>query len=155
MGNRASVARHTLFIGRTYQRQNALYEAEEAFQGSLEAFHTWGDIRYAIQAMAGIARAKFAQGDNEQAVNYTEQIMTRLHDDERINQHRAAPNLYLACYRILNANKDKRRQPVLQRGYETLLSQAEKISDTEMRLDFLQKVSAHREIRAAYTLVFE
>ena len=80
--------------------------------------------------------------------------MQRLHDDELLNQHRTAPNLYLVCYRILNANTDKRRRPVLEKGYDVLQRQAQRISDIEMRQNFLQNVPAHREIRAAYTNVF-
>lgn len=81
--------------------------------------------------------------------------MQRLHDDEEINQHRAAPKLYLNCYRILNAVHDKRRRPVLNKGYATLQLQAEQITDHKMRQTFLQNVAPHREIRAAYVTVFE
>ena len=54
--------------------------------------------------------------------------------------------VYLTCYRILQANHDHRAPQILATAHQLLQERVAKISAEELRRSFLEKLVSHQEI---------
>jgi hypothetical protein len=55
--------------------------------------------------------------------------------------------LYLTCYRVLDARRDPRAPQVLRDGQQRLQASAEQIDDLPLRRSFTEGVETHRALR--------
>ena len=105
--------------------------------------------------MAGLARVCLAQGDLAEGQAYVEEILRYLADPAHLplgSPWDASEPLrvYLTCYRVLEANGDRRALDVLEKAHSLLQERAAKISNEGERQSYLENVAAHREIVKEY-----
>lgn len=94
---------------------------------------------------ASLARVTLAQGQLEQALAHVEAILSLLPTDEFVVLDERF-EIYLTCYRVLEAIGDVRAASLLQRAERPLRARAEHISDDALRWSFLENVAAHHAI---------
>ncbi|PTL81783.1 adenylate/guanylate cyclase domain-containing protein [Vitiosangium sp. GDMCC 1.1324] len=97
-----------------------------------------------MESVAGLASVALAAGEEQQALGYAEELLSHL---ERIALHGVEEpfRIWLACFRVLRAQKDARAQRVLETAQRKLQEQAGKLHDEALRRSFLA-ISAHREL---------
>jgi tetratricopeptide (TPR) repeat protein len=122
-----------------------LVEAEDVFQRALTLWRESGQSGRAIEAVAGLAHVALAGEDVTAAQARADEIVSYMEHSSLDSTDNPA-EMYLICYRVLQAGQDPRAQTVLKRGYRLLQERASKISEPELRRSFLENVSAHREI---------
>jgi DNA-binding SARP family transcriptional activator/predicted ATPase/DNA-binding transcriptional ArsR family regulator len=103
----------------------------------------------AIESLAGLARVSLAQGDLPQALSQVEDVLAYVQHGT-LESADEPLRIYLTCYRVLRAGHDLRADEVLTVAHRLLQVQAAQIEDAALRRTFLENVSAHREILAAY-----
>ena len=91
-----------------------------------------------------------ARGNQQEAF---EIVVEMIKDDfdfpyEVDNKNRV--EILLTCYRVFNANQDPRGEEALEKAYQLIIEQAEKISDESMRKSYFENVQANREVLQAY-----
>jgi hypothetical protein len=96
-------------------------------------------------AQAGLAEMALAHGDLVQALAHIDALASLLVADEPVVLDEPF-EVYLTCYRVLEASGDVRAATVLQRAVRRLSECAEGITDAALRRSFLEHVAAHRAI---------
>jgi hypothetical protein len=97
-----------------------------------------------------------AIGFNEQALQIYTEIGYRM-DEARVLNNLAMKGaddpfqIYLTCYRVLQANRDGRARQMLTTAHDLLQEQAGKLMDEDMRRSFLENVSTHRAIAEEFS----
>ncbi len=120
-------------------------EAVAAYQEALELRQALGQPHLAIEPLTGLAQVSLMQKNLAQAQAQVEEILRRIEISQPTSLDEPG-QVYLTCYRGLNANNDSRAKDVLSTAYYFLQKQAAQISDEELRRSFLENVAAHREI---------
>ena len=130
----------------------------ERFDEATETYHQALALlrespRYAVEALAGLARVCLAQGNLPQAQTYVEEILSYLegHTLGNIWLLEECMRLYLTYYTVLLANEDRRAQDILAEAYNLLQERAAKISDEGERRSYLENVVVNRELVSEYT----
>jgi hypothetical protein len=92
-----------------------------------------------------LARAALAQRNVALAQQSSEEILQYLaaHSIESLDD---PFEIYLTCYRTLQANADPRAATILAQAHQLLQTRAAQLDDETMRQSFLNNVQAHREI---------
>ncbi|MBN1139898.1 MAG: tetratricopeptide repeat protein, partial [Anaerolineae bacterium] len=136
-------------LGHTLSSLGQLDAAAEAYQQAVDLRQELGESHLAIESLAGLVHVSLARDDLLQALAHTEQILKHLEGgtlagtDEPIR-------IYLTCYRALQALHDDRASAILETAHSLLQERAADIHDEEIQHSFLENVTAHREIIAAY-----
>jgi len=86
------------------------------------------------------------QGDPDQALAYTEEILSALAFGENLDGVRTNLSVYLNCYRILCAVGDPRAELILGAAHRLIQERASKINDQALRRSYLENVAENREI---------
>jgi hypothetical protein len=132
-------------------------KASESYQealGLLKELDQEG-VRIVIDAQAGLASAALAQGDLNGAIEYVEIAMSRIPAGE-LDPNEASEagyhpiQVYMNCYRVLNAAHKKGAFWLLERAVSCLRVRIAQISDPEHRRATLEDIPLHAEIIAAY-----
>jgi predicted ATPase len=144
-GNRSGQAYALNRLGQAQKELGELSKAADAYQRAREIRRELGEHHLATESTAGLADVLLAQGDLAQALSYTEEILTHVQEGS-VEGIEDPFQLYLICFRVLQANDDPRAEKLLDQAYELLQEQTAKISDPEMRRSFLANVAAHQEI---------
>ena len=147
IGDRARVADAWFVLGRARECMSRLPEAAEAYQQALTRFMALGAAHRAPEPQAGLARTALAQDDLHQALSHVEAILTRLTETSGVGLDEPF-DVYLTCYRVLEAIRDPRAVTVLQTARQRLLEYADHIDDAALRQSFLEHVATHRAILA-------
>ena len=151
-GQRSYQGAFAICLGNTLVGLERFDEAAETYHQALAWLRELHQLRYAIDALAGLARVCMAQGDLSQAQAHVEEILGYLQDHTLVDDWllEGAMRQYLTCYRVLQINDDPRAKEILEKGYHLLQEQAAKISDEGERRSFLENVAANREIVEEY-----
>jgi DNA-binding SARP family transcriptional activator/predicted ATPase len=126
-----------------------LDESIAAYQQAIDLQRELGEDYFAIESLAGLARASAARGDSHVAQTCVEQILEYL-ETKTLDNTDEPFRVYLTCYRILKAGEDPRAAEILNTAYDLLQEHAAKITHDELRRSFLENVTAHREIVEAF-----
>ena len=126
-----------------------LEEAAEAYQQALEIRQDLGEPKEATETQAGLALALLDLGDLEQAKSHIEEVLSSFESGGAEGFEQPA-QVYLACYRVLQAAGDPRTREILENGYRLLQVCAAQIDDMALRQSFLENVSANRALINAW-----
>ncbi|HNS50799.1 MAG TPA: AAA family ATPase [Anaerolineae bacterium] len=126
-----------------------LDEAAGAYRQALALRQQLDEAHLAAESLAGLARVALLQADLSAAAEWVEEI---LHIDKTRGLGGANEpfQIWLTCYRVLEAGGDTRADEVLVTAHERLQQQGSTIHDEALKRSFLENVAAHREIVAAY-----
>lgn len=101
----------------------------------------------AAEALAGMARCAFAQGDLEGAKRHASELWAHL----QIQGSKATMEMpaltYQTCADIFDAlGEPELARAALEAGHRDVMGRAEKISDPEWRKSFLENIPEHRAL---------
>jgi tetratricopeptide (TPR) repeat protein len=146
MGSRLRQAQVLVARGRALAGMQHPAEAVAAYQQALGLYAEIGGMAALTSApRASLAGIALAQGNLEQALAHTEAMLSLLAADEPVVLDEPF-EVYLTCYRVLEASGDVRAASLLQRAVQRLRECAEHITDVALRRSFLENVAAHRAI---------
>jgi tetratricopeptide (TPR) repeat protein len=146
MGDRRAQAFVQLGMGHALLGLEILTEAREAYQRAITLRLELDQPHLTAEPLAGLARVCLAQGDLGQAQSHVEELLDHLASGETFADAVSPFQVYLTCYRVLDANQDPRAPGILTTAHELLQGQAAKITDEKLRRSFLESVVAHREL---------
>jgi tetratricopeptide (TPR) repeat protein len=129
-----------------------LSEAESAYEAAREIRSDLGEHHLVLGTLAGWIRAVFDHGEATRALQLVDEYLA-YGADHFPEEAEFDPLGALACYDVLNQLQDPRAVQILTRGYESLQSQAARISDRGLRSSFLQNVPPNRRISELYEKV--
>jgi predicted ATPase len=136
-------------LGHNLAGLGRLTEAADAYQEAIGTRRELARHDLTVESLAGLARTSLALGDLARAQEQVDEILT--HVETGSLEGAIEPWwVYLTCYRVLKAGDDPRAQEILAEGHRLLHEQAAKISDDDMRRSFLENVTVHQEIVAAF-----
>ncbi|MBN1484881.1 MAG: tetratricopeptide repeat protein, partial [Chloroflexia bacterium] len=144
-GNRSGQAYALTSLGRVQASLGELNAAAASFGQARDIRQELGEPHLVIESTAGLARIFLSQGDLGQAFLYAEEILDYLREGS-LEGIENPFEVYLICFRILQAHDDPRSAEILQQAHRLLQERAARIDDAEMRRSFLENVVAHREI---------
>ncbi|MBN1660743.1 MAG: tetratricopeptide repeat protein [Anaerolineae bacterium] len=124
-------------------------EAIAAYQQATDLCREVDTPQLIVEPLAGLAHMAFSQGDLIQAGAHVEEILGCLEAGTLYGIDEPF-RVYLTCYQILQAAQDPRAWDILNTAHALLQERAAKIKDEALRHSFLENVSAHRELVAAY-----
>lgn len=121
-------------------------KAKEAHEKAVNIRRELGQEANAIDNIASLAGIALKHNETETALNLTNEALTWI-ENNGVDGIEYPFRVYLICINILEQNQQpERANEILQTAFHLLSEQASRISDIELRNDFLQKVSSHREI---------
>ena len=103
-----------------------------------------------FDASAGLVRTALAEGDLASALEPVDALLAHLasvHSFEGAEQSR---QILLTCYRVLQRSGDPRAAEVLGLAHAELQAKAAMIDNPALRDSFLNNLSEHRDIVAAW-----
>ena len=139
----AKVGRVALALGR-FDDAVAAYDAARIIRNDL------GQHVLRIEALAGLADVALTQGDVARAVAFVAEIRTFLQQNS-LDGAQSPFDVYLTCFRVLEAYRDPASRELLAEGYRLLQTHAAHIGDDAMRRSFLAEVTTHRTLAEAFT----
>jgi predicted ATPase/DNA-binding SARP family transcriptional activator len=145
IGSRSWQAKALVVIGHAHTGLLQLSEAASAYQQALELFEELGNITDATEPRAGLAHIALLENELADSVAYVEEILKVLTNHPRAGLDEPF-NVYLTCYRVLEANHDPRAASVLKTAANLLDEYASHFIDEAERHAFLYNVPSHREI---------
>jgi tetratricopeptide (TPR) repeat protein len=122
--------------------------AAAAYQQAVAWYNKIGNVTLLSEPQAGLAQLALAQGERAWAQTLVETLLPQLAEHPRARVHTPF-YAYLVCYRVLEANHDRRSITVLQTAQQRLQECARTIADDALRRSFLENVAAHRAILEA------
>src|SRR5262249_48480037 len=143
--NRADAS---VILGHARAGMNQLAAAATAYQQAVSWYTKLGDVSLASEPQAGLAQLAMEQGDHVQAHALVETLLPTLAEHQRAGVHTPF-YAYLVCYRVLEANGDRRSTAVVQLAQQGLQACASQIADAALRRSFLENVATHRELLQA------
>ena len=124
-------------------------EAVDAYRQALDLRRDLGQHHLTPEPLAGLARVALVGQNLGEAQAYVDEILGYLEHNTLDGTYEPF-RVYMTCYRVLEAGQDPRARDVLVTAHDLLQERAAKIDDEEMRRSFLENVTAHREIIAAW-----
>jgi DNA-binding SARP family transcriptional activator/predicted ATPase len=149
MGSRRRQAQVLVARGRALAGTLRPIEAVTAYQQALKLYAEIGGMAVLTSApQASLAAVALAQGELALALAHVEAILSLLAADEPFVLDEPF-EVYLTCYRVLQASGDIRAANLLHRAEQRLRECAEQITDDALRRSFLEHVAAHHAILTA------
>jgi tetratricopeptide (TPR) repeat protein len=144
-----------------------LAEAANGYQQALDIRRELGDLKLAMEPLAGLAHVALFQEDLTQARAHAEEILSYLENNMPASGFTTPPEssewtghpldgtdeplrVYLTCFHVLDAGQDPRAQQVLIAAHNLLQKRAGSIKDQDLQRCYLENVRINREIIAAY-----
>jgi hypothetical protein len=98
---------------------------------------------------ASMARIAMLEGKLDEALELVDQILEYLENHD-LNGSEEPLRIYLTCFRVLEANNDKRADDILKKAYALLEERTSMIAEETLQKTFLENVEVNREISQAY-----
>ena len=108
-----------------------------------------GEQHLAIEARAGLARVALLQDEISQAQAHVAAVLAYLDGEGSVSGMEDPFQVYLICYRVLQAASEPRAAQILEWAFDTLRAHVSKINP-DVRRSFLENVPAHRELVQSY-----
>jgi len=139
------------FLGHNYLALDQMERAHACYQESIKLWQAMGNRLEIGTVFIANAYSLLRLGRLAEALHYTEATLKML-DTILANNAMEAMWTIISCYFVLHEANDDRSYPILYRGYQWLIQQAEAIHDPEMRKAYLNNIYPHRlVIRAMRT----
>jgi predicted ATPase/class 3 adenylate cyclase len=138
-------------LGHALAALGDLAAAADAHRDALAARRSAGEQTRALENLAGLAEIALTAGNLAQAQSHVEEILTHL-AVAPVDGAEEPLRIYLACYRVLQANSDPRAYGILSAAHDLLAQRAAAISDPALQQSYLEKVPVHRALAAAGAL---
>jgi len=148
VGDSHITAFNLTFLGHVLQALEQGNAAQAAYVEAIEMRKAFGQLHLACEPRAGLAQLYLARGAADAALAEVEVILEYLRHGSLEGTYEPL-NIYLICYRILHTLDDPRQEPLLATACRLLETGAANISDARLRQSYLERVPAHRELRAA------
>jgi hypothetical protein len=100
-----------------------------------------------MEATAGQAEAALRQGDLDEAMAKVEMVLPTIAENS-LHGTDEPLQIYLTCYRVLQAHDDPRAPALLAEARRLLDARASLLPDEKTRQAFLSNIPAHRAIMA-------
>ncbi len=146
-------------LGHAHSGMDRLLEAATYYQQARDLWEELGTQHQLIGALGGLARVSLAQGQLARAKDCVEKILAHPEAGGSLDHALDDPvdiiQVYLTCYRVLQAHGDCRARDILLTAYQLLQERAARIDDEELRRSFLENVAARRELASAYQALLE
>ena len=133
-------------LGEAYLAQNAFSKGIEAYQQVIDLWQEQKNPGQIMEGLAGLALTHHQQAHDKEALSQVEQILVLIDQGESV----PANIVYLACYHVLNRQKDPRRQALLTAAYNAIQQRANQITDPDLRQSYLTHVAVHQELIALF-----
>ena len=147
--HRLLIADAWLQLGHAQGGLHAYEGASAAYQQAITLQNELGHRHMVMEALAGLTRVAVNRDDAAQALVYVEEILAYL-AEYTLDGAFDPFQVYLTCYGVLQTYNDARAAAILARAHTQLISQADKISDEELRQSFFTNVANHRAIIQAW-----
>jgi tetratricopeptide (TPR) repeat protein len=151
------------YAGHAMLNLGRIEQATENYLQALALAQQSSDTRQVIEVQAGLAQAYLVQGHRTQALEVVEEILDRLALKGQVGSEGQLGIRYaqlegmqepfrvlLTCCRVLQANHDRRAEPILGAAYRLLLEQSNRLPAGQAQMDYLEMIPAHRELRRLY-----
>lgn len=137
-----------VILGHARASLNQLADAAAAYQQAITWYMKLDNAPLANEPQAGLAELALAQGDHVRAQTLVEASLPVL-DEHPCACVKTPFYAHMVCYRVLEANHDRRCITVLQTAQQRLQERARTIADNALRRSFLENVATHRAILTA------
>lgn len=135
-----------MYLGFILEQGPNLLEASEAYRAARASFEQVGARGLAIEATAGLIRCAQRQDDLAEAGRYVAEVWHYLSEEKGTGIENLI-RVYLSCAELFTAqHNDADANVALAAGYHDLMARAAKISDSQWRTAFLEKVPEHQTI---------
>lgn len=144
LGDAFGHAASVLYLGHIAERAGDVTNAARHFGAALEHFVHIGVRGFVLDSTAGVARCAVARGDLPAARQNANELWNEIaaHGAAGMEQPTLA---YLTCANVFNTfGTSQAARAVIEAGYRELMQRAEKISEPEWRISFLENVPEHR-----------
>jgi adenylate cyclase len=148
INDRNSQASALTVLGHARAGLGWLDQADQAYLEALALREVLGQATQTAEAQAGRVRVALARGNISGALAFAEPLLPQL-DGGGLEGAFEPLRVFLTCYQALSIVGDARAQSVLAAGHRVLMEQAGRL-DEATRQAFLERVSVHRELRAAF-----
>lgn len=147
------IAAQRAYYGLALERSSDRAGAETCFEEAKGRFHESGALGYEVDAVAGLARCKFSQGDLSGANHLANQVWEYLEQNDPSSLE--FPILsFISCAEIFSAvGETEKANTTIEAGYSRLITQADRISDSEWRKSFLENVPEHNRLIEIYSQI--
>lgn len=149
-GDRNLEAWALTYLGHATFESRQLEEALQSYQEAFEIRRELDQMLLAMEPCAGLARINLSWGKLTDALEHAQVILDYLAPGNTLDGTDQPLRIYLNCYLVLREHDDPRAGDILQAAYEILNTHAANIPDEAARRVFLEEISHHREIVAAW-----
>jgi predicted ATPase/DNA-binding SARP family transcriptional activator len=128
--------------------------AADAFARSRSGWISLGQTSLVMEATAGQAEAALRQGDLDEALAKVEMVLPSIAENS-LDGTDEPFQIYLTCYRVLQAHDDARAPALLAEARRLLDARAALLPDEKTRQAFLSNIPVHRAITALFSTKFD
>lgn len=147
MGSRRLEGYALAALGKVLSRQGNLKAAADHYWQALALWEELAQPGLAVEARAGLAQVALAQQNQATAVGHVESLIDHLANGAGVDGTDAPFDIYMNCFRVLDAAQDARAASWLHTARDLLQTRAAAILDEAMRASFVQKVTTqHPEL---------
>ncbi len=125
-------------LGHILTKTQALEQAAEMYRQALQISQEVGTEAIDQESYAGLAEIAFQTDDDTNALIYAQKVITFL-ESSALDFSLEPMQIYLKCYRVLNALHAPQAEEILRQGYTLLQKLTQAIEDQRLRDLFLQK----------------
>ncbi|KAA3664975.1 MAG: hypothetical protein DWQ04_02970, partial [Chloroflexi bacterium] len=151
IGDRVGQGYSFTTLGRALYGTNHLSEAEEIHHKAITIKQETSQDAGSVDNLAELAHIAMAQEKIDTAQNYVHQILTWI-DNKGVNGIEYPLKAYLACVSVLESiGEYDKAEEIVAVAYELLMGKAEKISNEETRLAYLNNVTRNKYIFQRFT----
>jgi tetratricopeptide (TPR) repeat protein len=150
LGSRSSLGLALTHVGHALAGLERFADAEAVYQQALDLRRDLSEPGPALSPQAGLIRVYLAQGSPERAQTHLEAILRHLETSPDLAGLEEPFRIGLTCYRALQAGRDPRARPFLEKIHTLLHERTANISDPTLRRSFLENVSFHCDLVNAF-----
>ncbi|MCK5054994.1 MAG: hypothetical protein KAR65_11975, partial [Anaerolineales bacterium] len=147
--DRFGLGASSCYLGLCLEKAGNHEAALDAYRDARDTLNEINVQGLAMDALAGLVRCAFEQGQIDQACAYTDDLWAFLRKE---GSHGMEFPLmaYLACGLVFETcGNERTAKTALKIGYDELMTRAEKISDESWRKSFLENIPEHRRLLEA------
>jgi tetratricopeptide (TPR) repeat protein len=145
-----ALAESLVWLGHAWLGLSRPENAIASYQEALAIRRDLGQTNLALGALAGLARADMASGNQATALDRAEEILGHFAAGGDLTGTWEPLRIRFACYQVLAAAEDSRAEEVLQRAFDDLQERASRITDSNDRQLYLENVPWHQKIVTAW-----
>ncbi|MHA2429232.1 MAG: tetratricopeptide repeat protein, partial [Candidatus Hermodarchaeia archaeon] len=135
-----------LYLALAYEHLGELTGAEKHFTRAREVFSEVGMVGLELDAIAGLARCTLTSGSHGEAQKFITELWDHLSHDGATGMEFPVL-IYQTCAKVFESLGDSdKSKSALDAGYQTLMTQADKITNMELRQSYLDNVPENRAL---------